>query len=492
MGPFSDPSAERAVLAGICRYSAEAYFDVADLIKPVTFTVDENSAIYKCVSHTLEKNPEAVIDIPTLHGAANELGLGYFFDKKDNAKFVQALFNLPVDIKNVRRFAAKISKLALGKLMHQQLALAQDKYVEMSGEESVTHILGIAEDAIFNFSALMSGENDEPRLLGTGLIDYVTKLGLNPVTQLGIPTGFKWYDTAIGGGLRDGTVNVIAARPKTGKTLLSDNMGYYIADSQKIPVLNLDTEMRYEDHVHRTLAMMTECYIHDVETGQYYAKPDSQKKILDAAKKLEGDKTPYYHLSIAGKPFEDQIAIMRRWLLKSVGLNDDGTAKPCVIIYDYLKLMDTQGMSQDLKEYQLLGFMMTSLHNFAMRYQVPILAFMQLNRDGITKESTDTASGSDRIIWLCSNFTIFKAKSDDEIAEDGKAAGNRKLVPIVTRHGAGLDNQDYINCHLKGWCAKIEEGKTKAELDAEKSDEEEGFVVDGDGDETEQDVPFDS
>lgn len=99
---------------------------------------------------------------------------------------------------------------------------------------------------------------------------------------------------------------------------------------------------------------------------------------------------------------------MRRWLVKDVGLNDDGTAKDCVIFYDYIKLMDTAGLSQDVKEYQLLGFMMTSLHNFAVKYKVPIVAFIQLNRDGINKESTDTASGSDRIVWLCSNFTIFK------------------------------------------------------------------------------------
>ena len=100
--------------------------------------------------------------------------------------------------------------------------------------------------------------------------------------------------------------------------------------------------------------------------------------------------------------------------------------KDCVIFYDYLKLMDSQGMSQDMKEYQVLGFMMTQLHNFATKYKVPIVAFVQLNRDGITKESTDTASGSDRIIWLCSNFTIFNRKSDEE-SEDGPA-GNRKLL----------------------------------------------------------------
>ena len=51
---------------------------------------------------------------------------------------------------------------------------------------------------------------------------------------------------AIGGGLRRGTVNVIGARPKTGKTLLAQNMGMNIA-KQGVPVLDLDTEMMFND-----------------------------------------------------------------------------------------------------------------------------------------------------------------------------------------------------------------------------------------------------
>ena len=35
------------------------------------------------------------------------------------------------------------------------------------------------------------------------------------------------------------------------------------------------------------------------------------------------------------------------------------------------------------------------------------------------KESTDAVSGSDRLIWLCTSFSIFKAKSSEEVAEDG-------------------------------------------------------------------------
>ena len=284
--------------------------------------------------------------------------------------------------------------------------------------------------------------------------------------------------------MRKGTVNVIGARPKTGKTLLSDNMGYHIA-SKGIPVLNMDTEMAKQDHIHRVLAMMTETEINDIETGKFAENPDKQRKIQSAVQQLKN--TNIFYKSIAGKPFEDQLSIMKRWLVKEVGLNDDGTAKDCVIFYDYLKLMDSSGMSQDLKEYQVLGFMMTQLHNFAVKFKVPIVAFIQLNRDGITKESTDSASGSDRIIWLCSNFTIFKRKSDEEIAEDGVSNGNRKLVPLIARHGGGLDDNDYINCNMKGWCAKITEGKTRLELVNNTQNKDEGFIID---ENDEKAIPF--
>ena len=243
--------------------------------------------------------------------------------------------------------------------------------------------------------------------------------------------------------------------------------------------------MTTEDHINRILAMMTEIDISNIETGGFRNSSDLKAKIYEATEKLK--KTRLYYKPIAGKPFEEQVSIMRRWLIKEVGLNDDGTAKDCVIFYDYLKLMDSQGISQDMKEYQVLGFMMTQLHNFATKYKIPIVAFVQLNRDGITKESTDTASGSDRIIWLCSNFSIFKRKSDEEIAEDGPTGGNRKLLPVVSRHGAGLDDNDYINCHMKGWCAQITEGRTKLEL-ANNPDKD--FEINNDEIDEKEDIPF--
>lgn len=484
---LTNQPAERAVLSGLCRYGQETYFDVCDMLTDSSFTNDVNRDIFTCLKHIFQKEEMRHVDVPAILSSAKELGIEHVFQRQVNSQHLKGIMDFPVNEKNVRAFAAKIRKLEVARLLHGQLEDAQDKLNNIKGDEAISHILGIAENSIFDFSSLLIENNDGPKLIGEGLVDYIKFLGENPVDQIGIPTGFPLYDKQIGGGLRPGTLNVIAARPKSGKTLLTDNIGYFIANN-KIPVLNLDTEMSIVDHQHRLLACLTESYIYDVETGQFSRKAGQTAKIMQAASKLQDDKIPYYHLSIAGMAFEEQLATIRRWIIKNVGLRADGKANPCVIMYDYLKLMSTESMNGDLKEFQVLGFMMTSLHNFAVRYGVPMMIFMQLNRDGINGEGTDTASGSDRIIWLCSNYSIFKQKDEEEIAEDGPENGNRKLIPVVARHGSGsLGNKDYINCHMRGEIAKIVEGKSQSFNRVNKKKHDNGFVVETN---TEADIPF--
>ena len=60
---------------------------------------------------------------------------------------------------------------------------------------------------------------------------------------------------------------------------------------------------------------------------------------------------------------------------------------------------------------------------------------------------------------------IYKSKSDEEIAKDGPENGNRKLVPIIARHGEGLQDHDYINVNMIGKYGKLVEGKTAFELE---------------------------
>jgi len=475
---LQDLPAERAILSGICRYGSDAYFDVVDIIDESSFTLESNSCIYNCLKHIIENDERVTVDVPLILSAAKEVGFGDFFTTQE-VSHLSSIIKFPTILSNIRKFAAKIRKLQIARMMYDQLEITREKYTEIKGDEPISQILGIAEESIFEFSSLLADSDEAPAKVLGDAEEYLEELAADPVDQIGISTGFSRYDFSIGGGLRRGTVNVVGARPKIGKTLLADNMGIHIA-KEGIPVLNLDTEMRKEDHQHRLMAMISGVPINDIETGAFAKNPANKKKVMDAARELK--EVPYYFKSIGGMAFEDQLSVIRRWIAKVVGINDKGKANDCVVIYDYLKLMDSSQIKGDMKEFQVLGFMMTSLHNFALRYEVPVLAFVQLNRDGITKETTDTASGSDRIIWLCSNFSIYKIKSDEEISIDGPEVGNRKLVPVIARHGQGLDPRDYINVKMHGASGKIIEGPTAFEL--------EDGVEDGDFGTTDEDIPF--
>ena len=92
--------------------------------------------------------------------------------------------------------------------------------------------------------------------------------------------------------------------------IFAENVGIHIAKNLGIPVLNLDTEMTKKDHQDRGIAMLTEVAINDIETGSFSANSYKNQKIRDAAKAVKD--IPYFHKSIGGKPFEDQLSIMRR------------------------------------------------------------------------------------------------------------------------------------------------------------------------------------
>ncbi len=253
---LADPSAERAVLSGLITYGDQVYVDVADLLSDDIFTVDSNQHIYLCIKNIFDKQTSPTLDIASIMSSAQELSIGHIFAHKEEVQHLKAICDFPVDIKNVRKFAGKIKKLEIARSIYGKMDHIKESMLDVTGSESVASILGIAEEQIYNLAETLSGEPESaPVSVSSNIEEYVEELSKQVVDQIGIPTGFPVYDQAIGGGLRRGTINVIAARPKTGKTLLADNMGYHIANKLNIPVLNMDTEMSKEDHIHKDLEL---------------------------------------------------------------------------------------------------------------------------------------------------------------------------------------------------------------------------------------------
>lgn len=481
MDHLIDPAAERAVIAGVFAYGANAYLDIADIVTSRTFGLDSNQTIWACLDHIFKEAPDATPDYPSVMSAAKSLGVNDILDKPEEKQHLRAVMNMPVQLSNVRRLAGKIRKLEIGRLLDAQMGEAQINLRGISGDEPIDKILSMAEEPIFDLTSLLTGaQADGPRLMGAGAREYIQFLIDNPREQIGISTGMKWYDFAIGGGLRPNSLDIIMARPKTGKTMVVDNTGLYIAGNQ-IPVLNLDTEMSWEEHLHRIIGNLAGVEIRDIETGKCNIGDLDGKQRLDATDRLA--MMPYYYECIIGKGFEEVLSSMRRWVTRTVGLDANGKAKPCVIIYDYLKMLSGEFINKNMQEYQALGFITTALKNFMGRYGVPCLCFAQMNREGIDKEDTDVVSGSDRIVHYCTSLSIYKWKSDEERADAIESAHKytHKLVPLISRHGEGLKDKDYINIHADYRHGRVVEGPLKSEMEKKSSEgQPEGVVVEDD------------
>lgn len=476
---LNDAAAERGVIAGIFKFGGDAYYDIADLITTNTFSFQINQVLWKCCCHIFKEEKDAKLDIPSLMSAAQEINCEDLLESEQDKKYIRAMLNTQVDLGNVRKFAAKIRKLEIIRLAAETLDETKRTILSCKGDESFDHIISSLETPIFEFVEKITNVGSQgPVKMGGDILEYIDFLINNPRNTVGVSSGWKQYDRALGGGLRDGTINMIGARPKQGKSVAGDNIGLFVSEYEAIPVLNCDTEMSKLDHNNRCLAALSKVKIEEIEKGIFGQDPDKRRRVIEAGEKLKN--LPYYYENVVGKPFEEIISIMRRWVHKTVGTDDNGKTKRCLIIYDYFKIMDEEEINGNMAEHQKLGFMMMNLHNFAAKYQVPILSLYQLNRDGINKEDTSIVSGSDRILMYCSNFTIFKPKSDDEIAEVGKEMGTHKLVPLICRHGPGLPRGEHINMDMQGDIALIKENETKKQK----------LEFDIDGGPSNDDIPF--
>lgn len=455
---LSDTGSERALLAGLFSYGLEAYVEINDFIDAGSFAHQNNQVIYKCIEKVLEN--DAAVDLPSVLSAAEQLNLSEVVNTEQELVYIKSLMDFPVKQDNILFFAAQIKKFEFARKA-KRIAKQIEKEIDgINGDESIDDIIGLVESPLMDF--LRDDENGEkPEKLGENIDEYLDFIIENQCDQIGLSSGYDRFDAVIGGGLRRKCVDLVSARPGVGKSVFADNVALHNA-RKGIPVLMLDTEMGKEDHLNRLMSCISGIPIQEIANGSFAQDEEKMIKVKKAAEEIA--ELPYTYVSVAGAPFETILNTIKRWILREVGQDEYGRTNDALVVYDYLKLMSSANISNNMQEYQALGFQITNLHNLAVKYDFSCLSFVQLNRDGITKESTDAVSGSDRLIWLCTSFSMFKPKSQEEVAEDGPNGGNRKLVTLKARHGPGLMDGNYINLNMIGSHAKLVELRTRDEM----------------------------
>ena len=473
---------ERLVLGGIFQHGIEAFVDCDTIIKTETFVSEQNKQIYQCLQLCMANGSD--VDIPSFYSSASDLGYVKIMEDKEYVDYITAIRNTKVKLENVRHHSKIIRRLQFARELQDSARESFTKLSEVTGRESLSEIQNIAEEPVQTLSLqYQKGNEDKPTLVGDDIMEMIENLIENPDTTRGISTGMSAYDQMIGGGLARQMVDVFVARKKEGKSILADNVAYFIA-SNGIPVLLLDTEMQKKEHQERLLAHITKIDINVIAHAEFTKDAVKVEKLRAAGQEIKD--VPYTYAKVVGKKFGEVLAIIRRWLLQEVGYDAEGRLNDCVVIYDYFKITNVDEVGGDLKENQVLGFQMSALKDFCSEYDFPVMTFVQANREGITMEDSRIVASSDRIMDTATSLVIYKAKTQEEINEDGGVRfGNKKLVGVMFRHGPGLEN-DYVNMQFVGEHATLTELGTRNNMlkagqweTNDEDDEEEDNRFDG-------------
>lgn len=437
---------EATVLAGIFHHS-DCYLEIQHLVEEETFSSDLHKVIFKCLQKGMEYPS---LDFSSFLGAATELKLlEYIEPKLDKIKDV---FSEKPDINNVPEHAKIIRRLQFARDLKSKLRDSAKELDEISGAESLDTILSIVESPVQDLSlSYIRQEDHSAKQFSEGLDEFLANL--DEVRSVGISSGYPGYDYAIGGGFRPRCLDLISARLKQGKSYLALNFAINVA-KQGYPVMYLDTEMSIEDHWSRSLANLSSVNVTDIAEGRFRLDKHIEKLVLEGCEKLK--KLPISYYNVVDKKFNEILPAIKRWVLKTVGFNGDRTNK-CLVVYDYFQVTDPSALNDSMREYQALGFQIKELHNFVSKMDIPCVAFVQSNRQGIDRESTDVIADSDRLGRTATSVSLFKTKTDEERAEDGLNNGNKKLITLAARFGPDLQDDGYLCMNMDGSLGRIDE-----------------------------------
>ena len=418
---MKDIGSERAILAGLLQHGIDAYFDIEDILTTECFSTDINKVIYQCLEQIF-KTETKIVDVPILYSTAHTLGhSALIVDSTESQKFIRSLYNFPILKESIRTLAEKIVILYVARKAQSLHKNAFDKLEDINPEDGLESILKTSEEPYFNLLTTLTQTSDIAPA-GDSIDAYVDSLMENPTPNIGIPTPFPIYNHVIGGGLRKG-VHLIAARFKVGKSSIGKETSIHSALNLQIPTLYIDTEMSKEEQDSRILAGLSLVPINEIENGMFSKDPNKKERVLIAKEQYKKGK--FFHKNVAGMDFPSILNQMKRWIHKYVGFTN-GQTNPHLIIYDYFKLMETATL-KNMQEYQAMGFQIAALHDFCQKYNTPVLSFVQINRDGVTRDGTDVISQSDRLGWNCFD------KNQEFITSEGvKSFNNFKHNDCIT------------------------------------------------------------
>lgn len=414
--PPQDLESEKALLGSLL-LSAEALYDIVDVINAQSFYAAKHQIIYEVIEDlTNKKEPVDLLTVSTSLRERKEL------DQIGGAPYLAELLGLVGSAANVKYYAQIVRKKELlRRLIEASTHIAEISYDE---EEPLESILEEAERRVYEITTKGSSTN---RLIAfQELIEEtwtrIEKMSEKEGGMRGTPSGFRDLDNKLSG-FQPSDLIILAARPSVGKTSLALDFARNAAVKHGIPVAIFSLEMSKEQLVDRMLSAQSQVDSWKLRTAKLSLDEEFQR-LQQGMHELM--KAPIFVDDKAANSILNMRSTLRR-------LNTD---KPIgLVIVDYLQLMSTA------KQYDSMVNQVTeisrSLKGLAKEFNVPVIALSQLSRavearGGKPRLSDLRDSGS---IEQDADVVMFIHREDKYGTED---TGRKNIVEIlIEKHRNG-------------------------------------------------------
>lgn len=415
--------AEQSVLGGMIRISepsSPVISNIFKIIKETSFTNVLHKSLFRAIRSLVAQNK--TIDLISLDNECKKQG------RYDEATFVYIaqIIRQTISAANVMAYAsivreASISKYAQSKL-NEALAIVSD---ESQGD--IYQRVGLAETLISEI-ANQALRNEEKGLRhiseigGEWFDDYEARAN-DGCDKKKFTTGIESLDDVLGvKGMRRGSLVVVGARPKMGKTALLTTIANHFALELKQGVATFSLEMPGKEIWERSL-----CADSKINPSAFY---DTRGLTNEHLGRLDNSMPRFNQSNMF---VDDTPAITLRYIQKETRNKNKETPLGLICV-DYLTLMEAEKADRNDLAY---GMITKGLKNLAKELNCVVLLLTQLNRNleqrqdkrPMPSDSRDTGQiEQDCDLWI----GLYKESVyDDSVSNTGLT----EVIVRLNRHG---------------------------------------------------------
>ncbi len=378
--PHNDKT-EEATLGALLLDPRWAIPQVQPLLKGPEFYLQKHRWLYDVITALYTRNDP--IDLLTV---ATELEKRRQLEPLGGAGFLTHLLNVVPSAANVVSYAREVHEAHVRRRILEacsaaaRLAYDLQRPLEQVIAEAEGLFLTIRDDLAYQ-ERLQPFEDTLQQLY-----DEAAALYHNGV-PLGVATSVALLDKLLGGGLRKGTLNIVAARPGVGKSVLLATLAVHALRHQ-VPTVLFSIEMRGLEVAGRIVQK---------ETGLDYTRLQEADwpHFSDGIGKLS--EFPFWIDDSPRLAVEDlRTKVRRLYAQHNIGL----------VLLDYIQLAETHHPLDS--RYLTIGHITRELKQLAQELQIPVVAASQLGRDadhrrptlGDLRESGNQEADADVVLLL--------------------------------------------------------------------------------------------